>query len=101
MFNLVDKVQLCNSIHKILSQRQHYFLKEILSDLTWFNYFSLIINPIKAGGSESMYSLGWGVPRPPPQKKALENSYRVKMHVSPVFQGQLIEKKIRSITFIV
>ena len=29
-------------------------------------------------------------------------SYRVEMHVySPVFQGQLIEKKIRSITFIV
>ena len=29
-------------------------------------------------------------------------SYRDEMHVySPVFQGQLIEKKIRSITFIV
>jgi len=32
----------------------------------------------------------------------LENRYRVKIHAhSPSFQGQLIEKKIRSITFIV
>ena len=46
-------------------------------------------NPIKAGGSESMYSL----------KKALENRYKAEMHVhSPIYQGQLIEKKIRSIT---
>ena len=44
-----------------------------------------------------MYSLGGGR-----HKKALEISYRVEMHVySPVFKGQLIEKKIRSITFIV
>ena len=49
-----------------------------------------IFNPIKAGGSESFL------------KKALEIRYRVKMHVhSPIFQGQLFEKKIRSITFIV
>ena len=49
-------------------------------------------NPIKAGGSESMYSL----------KKALENRYKAEMHVhSPIYQGQLIEKKIRSITYIV
>ena len=48
-----------------------------------------------------MYSLG-GRPTPPPLEKALENSYRVEMHVhSPNFQGQLIGKKIRSITFIV
>ena len=34
--------------------------------------------------------------------KTLENMYRVEIHVhSPIFQGQLIEKKIRSITFIV
>ena len=26
----------------------------------------ILFNPIKAGGSESMYSLGGGVPRPPP-----------------------------------
>ena len=37
-----------------------------------------------------------------PQKKALENRYRVQMHVhSPIFQGQLREKKIRPITLIV
>ena len=47
-----------------------------------------------------MYSLGGGASQAPLQKKALEISYRVEMHVySPVFQGQLIEKKIRSITF--
>ena len=50
------------------------------------------LNPIKAGGSEPIYSMG-GVTRPP-KKKALENRYRVKMHVhSPIFQGQLIEEK--------
>ena len=27
--------------------------------------FPFVFNPIKAGGSESMYSLGGGVPRPP------------------------------------
>ena len=54
-------------------------------------------NPKKAGGSKSIYSLG-GRFAPPP----LENRYRAEMHVhSPIFQGQLIEKKIRSITFIV
>ena len=48
-------------------------------------------NPIKAGGSESMYSLG-----------ALENRYRVEMHVhSPICQCQLIEEKIRPLTSIV
>ena len=45
---------------------------------------------------------GAGRPRPPPLKKALEIRYRVEMPVhSPIFQGQHIEKKIRSITFIV
>ena len=35
------------------------------------------LNPIKAGGSESMYSL---------EKKALENRHRIEMHVnSPIF----------------
>ena len=49
-------------------------------------------NPIKDGGSASMYR----------RKGALENRYRVKMHVhSQILQDQLIEKKIRSITFIV
>ena len=60
-------------------------------------------NPIKAGGSESItwkylliLKLSCHV-----YKRALENRYKVEMHVySPVFQGQLIEKK-RSITFIV
>ena len=40
--------------------------------------------------------------RPPPP--SLENRNRVlKMHVpiSPMFQGQLIEKKIRTITYVV
>ena len=49
-----------------------------------------------------MHRLGGGVPRNPPYKKALENRYRVDMHVkNQIFQGQLIEKKIRSITFFV
>ena len=49
-----------------------------------------------------MYRRRGGVSRPPPLEKGLRNSYRIEMHVhSPVFQGQLIEKKIRSITFIV
>ena len=73
---------------------------------SWFNsvwIFSSRVNPIKAGGSESMYSLGGRASHAPdPKKKTLENSYRVEMHVySPVFQGQLIEKKIRSITLLV
>ena len=41
---------------------------------------------------------------PPPLEKGLreENKCRVEMHVhSPIFQGQLIEKITRSITFIV
>ena len=50
------------------------------------------LNPLKAVGSESMYSLMW----------ALQIRYKVKKHVhSPIFQGQLIEKKNKSITFIV
>ena len=55
-----------------------------------------LLNPNKAGGSESMYRLwGGGVPRPP-LEKALENRFRGEMYVhSPVFQGKLIEKKIR------
>ena len=48
-----------------------------------------------------MYRLGGGVPRPP-KKKALENRYMVELHgQSAIFKGQLIEKKFRSITFIV
>ena len=44
-----------------------------------------------------MYSLGGASHAPP-----LEIRYRVEMHVhSPIFQGQLIEKRNRSITFIV
>ena len=39
---------------------------------------------------------------PPPLEKALENRYKVEMHVhSPICLRQLIEKKIRSITFVV
>ena len=49
-----------------------------------------LVNPIKAGWSESMNSLGGA----PPLEKALENSYRVEMHVhSLIFQDQLKEKK--------
>ena len=44
--------------------------------------------PIKAGGSHSMYSLGI-------------NRNWVEMHVHPIFQGKLVEKKIRPITLIV
>ena len=48
-----------------------------------------------------MYSLG-GAFGAPPRKKALENRYRVEIHVhSPIFQGQLKETKIRPITLIV
>ena len=42
-----------------------------------------------------MHSLGEGVQRPPPLEKALENRYRVEMHVhSTILEGQIIEKKI-------
>ena len=44
----------------------------------------IYLNPIKARGSEFMYSLG-GVWRPPPGKKTLENRYRVEMHVHSQF----------------
>ena len=47
-------------------------------------FISILINPLKAGGSESMYSL---------EERPLEN--RVEMHVhSPIFHGQLKENKI-------
>ena len=55
---------------------------------------SYTFNPIKAGGSESMYSLGGRLAPLPPLKKALEKRYRVEMHVHAIFQGQLIEKKL-------
>ena len=43
-----------------------------------------------------------GVCCPPPRKKALENRHRVEMYVhKPIYQGQLIAKKIRPITVIV
>ena len=49
-----------------------------------------------------MYSLGGGAFGAPPYKKALENRYRVEMHVhSPIFQGQFKKNKIRLITLIV
>ena len=50
----------------------------------WFHL--LLINPIKAGGLN--LCIAWG-------GEALENSYRVEMHDhSPIFQGQIIEKKL-------
>ena len=62
---------------------------------------TILVNPKQAGGSESMYSQG-GRLAPPPLEKGLENRYRVEMHVhSPIFQGQLEEKKFRPITLIV
>jgi len=50
-----------------------------------------ILNPVKAGGSESMYSRGGRLaPPPPPQKNAVENRYWVEMHVHcPIFPGQI------------
>ena len=49
-------------------------------------------NPIKDGGSESMYN--WGGASQAPLEKALENIYWVKMHgYNAIFQGQVIEKK--------
>ena len=54
----------------------------------------------KAGGFESMCSLGRRLAPPPPRKKTLENRYMIEMHNhSPIFHGQLIE--IRPITLIV
>ena len=50
-------------------------------------------NPVKVGVSKSIYS--WGAFCAPPQQKALDYRYRVEMHVhSPIFHGQLKEKKI-------
>ena len=50
-----------------------------------------------------MYNLGIGANDVPfPQKNTLDSKYVVKMHVnSPILQGQLIEKKISPLTFIV
>ena len=43
-----------------------------------------------------MHSLGEGVQRPP-LEKALENRYRVEIHVhSTILEGQIIEKKYLS-----
>ena len=59
----------------------------------------ILFTLMKAGGLNLCIDGGG---RPPPSKKALENMYRVEMHVhSSIFQGQLIEEKIISITSIV
>ena len=48
-------------------------------------------NPIKAGGVWICVQTGVG--GVPPQKKGLQNRYKVEMHVlSLIFQGQLVEK---------
>ena len=55
----------------------------------------VLFNPKQAGGSESMYSLGGGVPRPPPWKKALENSYRVEsMFIAQFFKASSLKKNL-------
>ena len=52
-----------------------------------FSLLNIVVNPIKAGVFESKFSLGGAY------YKALENRYRVEMHVQiPIFQGQLIEE---------
>ena len=63
----------------------------------------LLFNPIKAGRGEGLnLCIDRGASYAPPPKKALENMYRVEIHVhSPNFQGQLTEKKTRSINFVV
>jgi len=49
-----------------------------------------------------MYRRGGESHVPPSLKKDLENRYRFEMHVyGPIFQGQLIEKKIKSINCII
>ena len=49
-------------------------------------------NPIKAGGSGSMYSLGGASHAPPPFRK---RPYRIGIGLKyPIFQGQLIKKKL-------
>ena len=56
------------------------------STMKFDELFLVHFNPIKAGGSESMYSLRGG-------RLALENRYRVEMHVhSPIFYGQLKDR---------
>ena len=51
------------------------------------------LNPKQAGGSESMYSLGGGAFGAPPIEKGLRERVEMNVH-SPIFQGQLIEKKL-------
>ena len=59
-----------------------------------------MLNPLKAGVSN--LCIAWGAIGAPPGKKPLENMFRVEMHVQgPIFHGQLKEKKIRLITYIV
>ena len=50
----------------------------------------------RLGGLKLCIDWGEGVPRPPLRKEPIVNRwYSVEMHVhSPIFQGQLIEKKL-------
>ena len=67
------------------------YLKEYLWKIT--------LNPIKAGGSESLHKLGGGVPRPPhtPRKRP----YRIGIGLKCIFFKANSFKKVRSIIFIV
>ena len=60
------------------------------------------INTIKAGGSESMYRLGGGVPRPPSFRKM---PYKIGIGLKCMFIAKFFKasslKKIRWITFLV
>ena len=52
-----------------------------------------IDNPTKTGGLNLCIAWGKSYAPPTPYKKALENRYRVEMHVyRPIFQGQFISK---------
>ena len=75
-FEFVAKTQfLCSKV---------YLIEVYLSCLVKLRLF---INTIKAGGPESMYSLG-GVRRSPPLVKGLRIGHRVEMHVhTPIFHG--------------
>ena len=79
--------RMCTSVHICLKLKSFfingYFFWTATTGEARFKLLTLL-----AGESESMYSLGWGVQRPPPQKKALEYRYRGEMHDhSFIFQG--------------
>ena len=88
----------------VLKKSRHLFLlkitnlnkkeRQILERFS-LSTFRATVNPIEAGRSESMYSLGGGVPRPTSLEKGIRE---LGMGLKCIFIDQFF-KKIRPITF--